>query len=503
MKLVLLAIAVMLLASTSFARTLFVAQRTSGASDDNSGTEASALLTIGAALAKVGPGDEIIVKQGNYYEELKLRASGTEESPITLRAAEGHRVVVTGGQRVTGWQHLHDGIFYHDDWPYKSMALFIDHLPLMRIGPPLTEWYKGKLSPRGETLDDLQPGCFFVDEETDRLYIWPKDSDGPEYHPEYKVIEATVLPELLSPAREEGVGPVGWWTVKGITFELANTLIVAAWPALHVGGDGFVFEDCVVRKCDFAGIGIVGNRSVIRNCLIEWCGNNGIGAMGEGHIIEGTTMQFCNYDQWNQGWHCGGIKATVCKDVSFRNNIARYNWGPGVWFDIDCDNVIIEGNQVYANQGIGIHYEISKRGIIKGNLVADCVRGVWISGSDDCLVEDNLFYHCRQGLVFHGMPREGYTLRGNRGFRNIILDSQDEEIVVYKDTEASSDNLADSNTYYRHDGKFSGGREWNGDCFTLSDWQETGQDTHSRYEDPGYPRAMLGEFPGWPKRAED
>jgi hypothetical protein len=56
-------------------------------------------------------GDVITVRQGVYRETLSLSKGGSQAQPSTLRAAEGHRVIVSGFAPIRGWTERHDGVY--------------------------------------------------------------------------------------------------------------------------------------------------------------------------------------------------------------------------------------------------------------------------------------------------------------------------------------------------------------------------------------------------------
>lgn len=75
--------------------------------DANLGTEAKPLATIQAGANKLQPGDTLLIHGGVYRETVTFPASGTEANPITVKAAPGEKVVITGCDPVAGWA-LHD-----------------------------------------------------------------------------------------------------------------------------------------------------------------------------------------------------------------------------------------------------------------------------------------------------------------------------------------------------------------------------------------------------------
>lgn len=123
-----------------------VDQQHASADDGNAGTAARPLKTIGAALARVAPGDTTLVKAGIYREDVRIAASGQPEQPITLKAAPGERVVVSGADPVTGWRQAgREEVRGNPNWQkiyvaevaFKTRSLFQDGRQL-----PVARWPK-------------------------------------------------------------------------------------------------------------------------------------------------------------------------------------------------------------------------------------------------------------------------------------------------------------------------------------------------------------------------
>jgi parallel beta-helix repeat protein len=66
-------------------------------SNSGTGAQGAPFCTIGAAVAKVAPGQTVQVAAGTYSERVSISKSGTATAPIVLKAAPGATVTVTGG----------------------------------------------------------------------------------------------------------------------------------------------------------------------------------------------------------------------------------------------------------------------------------------------------------------------------------------------------------------------------------------------------------------------
>ncbi len=74
------------------------------------GTKGAAFPTIAQALATVSPGDTVTVRAGVYRESVRV-PGGAPGKPVTLRAAAGQRVIVSGAVPVGGWKPVAGGIY--------------------------------------------------------------------------------------------------------------------------------------------------------------------------------------------------------------------------------------------------------------------------------------------------------------------------------------------------------------------------------------------------------
>ena len=125
----------------------FVAQDHSHAADDNPGSAEKPWKTIGKAAATLQPGDTVVVKSGIYRERIKPANSGTENNPITYRAAHRDEVVISGADRLTGWKPCpsdkspHAENIYYVDVDWSPPALYADNRKLRMAREPDEGWW--------------------------------------------------------------------------------------------------------------------------------------------------------------------------------------------------------------------------------------------------------------------------------------------------------------------------------------------------------------------------
>jgi len=98
--------------------------------DTNPGTAERPWQTLTLADSKVKPGDTVLLVGGLYREEFKPTASGTDQKPITYKAADSKNPpIFEGGVEITGWKkHDQEKNIWVAELPmdHEPSALFQD-----------------------------------------------------------------------------------------------------------------------------------------------------------------------------------------------------------------------------------------------------------------------------------------------------------------------------------------------------------------------------------------
>lgn len=98
--------------------------------DTSPGTENTPWLTVTHAASRLSPGDTLYLRGGTYYENVTVRATGTEEDPITIRSYPGELAVIDAGYREffenprKAWEPIDEGA----EGEYRSTGMYV-HLP--------------------------------------------------------------------------------------------------------------------------------------------------------------------------------------------------------------------------------------------------------------------------------------------------------------------------------------------------------------------------------------
>ncbi|MGA3373410.1 MAG: right-handed parallel beta-helix repeat-containing protein [Terracidiphilus sp.] len=95
-------------------------------SDSAPGTEAQPFATVQHGVNQLSAGDTLILRAGNYHENVTVANSGTASAPITLAAYSGETPTLMGTQPVTGPWTVYNGSIYAASWPTQPLQVFSD-----------------------------------------------------------------------------------------------------------------------------------------------------------------------------------------------------------------------------------------------------------------------------------------------------------------------------------------------------------------------------------------
>jgi len=375
--------------------------------------------SIGEAVSQLEAGDTAIIHGGIYREQVIIDKSGTAEAPISIEAATGEYVVVTGTNRLTQWQKDEaNASVFSTDWPYQFISWNEQHTHPSDdyhrlIGRCEQVFVDGYLL--GQVLEKakLSRGTFFVDLEAKRLYVW--DGANRDISNKKTCVEASVRDTI--------------WTCKGnhvrmsgIRFRYAANR--AQQGAVQISGDDNEVEDCLFEYINACGAGFRGRRIVVRNCIFQYNGQMGFGASrAHGLLMTGCVVRNNNTKGFDRGWEAGGNKIAFTRGAIIENSFFTENRGNGIWFDIGNEKCQVRNCLIADNENAGIFYEISYSlhahdNVIVGNGLAfspgawGANAGISISSSPDCLIERNLLIGNKEGFSFREQKRSTPLIDG-------------------------------------------------------------------------------------------
>ncbi len=422
------------------AGTYVVSQRHPAANDENPGTAAKPLKTIGAAARVVQAGDTVTIRAGVYREAVTVKANGNAEAPIVFRAADGERVVVTGADRITDWRKVEgsEGNVFATRWPHrfithnKSHAHPDDDFHRM-IGRAEQVIVHGYLLKQVLRRERLSRGTFHVDLAGKKLYAWSRDNrdltDG-------RVgVEASVRPVIW-------INEGAWVHLKGLRFRYCAN--AAQKGAVQVRGHHNRLEDCVFERANSIGAQFGGKRAahgiLVRRCIFQHNGQMGFGACRAHELTMTRCLVRHNSTKgWNRGWEAGANKIVLCRGVAIDKSTFTQNAGHGIWFDIGNEDGEVRNCHIAHNDNAGIFYEISyglwaHDNVIIGNGFGGST-GAWgadgaisISSSPGCRIERNLMIGNKEGFQFREQLRGTPRIADGEGRKSHAVWNHDQTI---------------------------------------------------------------------------
>jgi len=440
------------------AATYYVDQAHLSASDSNAGGEDKPFLTIGKGVSVAQPGDTVVVKEGLYRENVMLSRSGTAERPITLKGADGRRVIVSGADEVTGWTQCTQEVakgnpqcahIYYADIGWKPPHLYQDDVPLMKAREPNAGWFLAQ-GGTGTTLvdaanltqaDDTWVGAeiFLVDRKPSSNYTRTITDFVQSTHAltvdkawDYERVPAAGDPYYLR-NKVELLDGEGQWAVEQTGGEQYRVYV---WPFGGGDPDGrymmeatstrrrfvidlkdtgyWVIDGLEVRHGRGHGVGEWTRggpgHNTIRNCSIHHNGGTGIHSRYNGHMTCRRNLVAHNVD---------GIKAGSGDPLIEENEIA-HNEVDGV---VACgENVTLRRNYIH-DQWYWHHPD---------NFQCH-------GGQHNLLFEENLMVHAAQTIMMD--KGHGVTFRGN-----VMMGAHAYMLVFSRSTPPTDDVTIESNT---------------------------------------------------------
>lgn len=278
-------IGALLLSSAAHAATFYLS---SSGDDTAEGTSPdAALASFPIASAKLRPGDTLIVASGVYYGPVEIRARGTAEKPITIRAASRKKnaVIITNADRA-----LREG---KTRWTLEDASLGLYSIPFEHM--PARVLYSGvdlqpymKVDHLKKFADDTDyPGAahgYAFDPESKKLFV--------RLHASGKYGSTNPNEHMIAAAPETGSGSGG---NRYGNPSFYNMGIMADGDA-HVIVDGFTFE---TPGC--SGVFVKGNRATVRNAWFLGC-RTGVSGRSESDDISRAssyiTVEYCDFSQF-------------------------------------------------------------------------------------------------------------------------------------------------------------------------------------------------------------
>jgi Right handed beta helix region len=360
--------------------------------------------SIQAAVDSAGDGAVFCLKNGVHRVQAVRPRRGQSFYGESRTVLNGSKLLTSFGREARYW--VVGGQFQHGQKHGECVraapacdlpeAVFIDDKPLTQV----------------LSKDRLERNGFYFDYANGKIYL----ADDPHD----RKVEATVAAFAFESTAHDVL-------ISNITVEkYANVAQKGAIQASE--GSGWTIEKAEVRLNSGAGIGI-GEGGRVHNSDIHHNGQIGIAGHGRDILIENNRIWSNNIHGFDFHWEAGGAKLAFSDGVTFRANHVYDNNGPGLWCDIDCRNVVYDGNLVENNQDSGIFHEISFKAVIRNNVVryngSGRRRWFWgaeinVAASQDVEVTNNTLTVAAGGcgivLIDQGRPTQDgrkYKTRNN------------------------------------------------------------------------------------------
>lgn len=387
--------------------------------DQADGSAQRPFRTIQRAADVAHPGDVITVHEGEYRERVTPPRGGTaDDRRIVYQAAPGERVVIKGSEVARDWKPFAPGVwkltlpnsFFGKYNPYKD-RIFGDWFDDRRRPHHTGEVYlNGKslwethliervLNPRpmpGAADAEGSTWTWFceVDEQNTYIYANFHDRDPNKELVEINVRDSCFYPEKpgcnyitvrgfrmchaatqwAAPTAEQ-IGLIGTHWSKGWTIE-NNVISDSKCSGITLGKDratghnvwrndpckdGALHYNEVIQRALAAGWSrdTIGSH-IVRNNVIFDCEQTGIcGSLGPVFSTI-TGNHICNIWRKRQftGAEMAGIKLHAAIDVVIRGNLI-HDCGRGLWMDWMAQGTRISGNLLYNNSTDDLFVEVN------------------------------------------------------------------------------------------------------------------------------------------------
>lgn len=414
--------------------------------DDNVGTKSKPFRTLKKAASEANAGTTVLIRKGNYHEKLVVKHSGTKSKPITFKAYNKEKVVLSG----------------------KDLKDVEEDVALVVINN------KNYVTISGLTIQDLSTDL--AGETVMGIYV-----TGSSSHITLENNHVQRIETHADDGNGHGIAIYGTGTMKDINISnnTLEDLKLGASESLVLNGniDVFKVENNIVRRSDNIGIDLIGYEGISNDKKVDFVRN--------GIIKNNIVYEISSYGNpaYGKDYAAGGIYVDGGKNITIEKNTV-YKSDIGIEATSEhakkyADNIKIINNIIYENfyTGISIGGYDENRG-----------------GTINSTISQNILYRNDTKGLDGGQLLLQYDTKNNMIERN-VLTAGPSRIFISNYFTANQKNKLQKNVFHKEKGE-AGIWIWKEKEYTsFPKFQKASKsDEKSSYIDPKYQNANKYDF---------
>ena len=335
-------------------------------SDSSSGLSTAApVRTLAHAVQIASSGQTIVLRAGSYHESVSVPSN----KRLTVQSYPGEVVWLDGSTSVGGWSR--DG----NTWVHSGWTAQFDSTPAYSAGGvssapgwsfvnpaypmaahPDQVWIGDTALRQVGSRAEVVPGTFYADYAAQAL-VTGTDPTGTDV----RASDLTLAYSVYSPGS----------VLRGIGIRRYATSIPLV-GTVRMDGPGDSIENVMVSDNATTGVTVDSTNVTLRNVTAVRNGLLGLHAnYADGISLSNVLATNNNTEHFNQSPVSGGTKITRTRGITVRDSVFSDNFGYGLWLDESCYDMTVVGNTIATNSAHGLSVEISARGTVADNVVAD------------------------------------------------------------------------------------------------------------------------------------
>lgn len=414
--------------------------------DDNVGTKSKPLRTLKKAALEASVGTTVLIRKGNYHEKLVVKHSGTKSKPITFKAYNKEKVVLSG----------------------KDLKDVEEDVALVVINN------KNYVTISGLTIQDLSTDL--AGKTVMGIYV-----TGSSSHITLDNNHVQRIETHADDGNGHGIAIYGTGTMKDINISnnTLEDLKLGASESLVLNGniDVFKVENNIVRRSDNIGIDLIGYEGISNDKKVDFVRN--------GIVKNNIVYEISSYGNpaYGKDYAAGGIYVDGGKNITIEKNTV-YKSDIGIEATSEhakkyADNIKIINNIIYENfyTGISIGGYDENRG-----------------GTINSTISQNILYRNDTKGLDGGQLLLQYDTKNNVIERN-VLTAGPSRIFISNYFTANQKNKLQKNVFHKEKGE-TGIWIWKEKEYTsFPKFQKASKsDEKSSYIDPKYQNANKYDF---------